>query len=283
MRELNRLITNITDGTRAAHAFIVEGRAGEGRSAFVTSLAMGLECTSPEPDSRPCGQCPSCRQVAAGTSLDVVRMNKSTGQSKNARATYKVNDASEFIERLGMGAYGRYLIGIIDDADTMSEVIQNKLLKTLEEPGRNTILLLAAANRDNLLSTVRSRCSEIRLADYSEDVNDLAPEDPGVSEARIKTFTEIASMFEDRKCRFHEFRAAVDKHIKSREEAYLLLDLLEDELRQMLMDPANSGSPEMLQKAAGHIEAASVARMDIRRELSYNKALKRLYLEIRQN
>lgn len=277
MRELNKLVKNITDGTRAAHAFIVEGRAGEERNSFVTALAQGLECTDPDENHRPCRICPSCRQVAAGTSLDVVRMNKSTGSGKTARTTYKVDDAAEFIERLAMGAYGRYLIGIIDEADSLSEVIQNKLLKTLEEPGRNTILILAASNRDNLLSTVRSRCSDIRLAEYCGGDSENAD-----IQVTARSITEVSNMLRDRNCRFHEFRTAVDKHIKSREDALMLLDSFEDDMRQSLHESGIHGEHASAQIAARNIEAAAVARMDIRREMTYSKALKRLFLELRQ-
>ena len=81
MQSINELVMNITDGTRAAHAFACEGRAGEARRAFINDLAAGLLCTSPEAGARPCGRCPSCLQAAAGTSMDIVRMSTSTGSN----------------------------------------------------------------------------------------------------------------------------------------------------------------------------------------------------------
>lgn len=289
MQSLNELVRNIADGKRAAHAFACEGIAGEARSAFVTALAQGLECTSEDEGARPCGRCPACRQVAAGTSLDVVHMNKSTGSGKTARAVYKVDDASTFIERLSMGAYGRYLIGIIDDADSMSEVVQNKLLKTLEEPGENTVIILAVSNRDNLLSTVRSRCSDIRISDYlntDREMYGAADEDQDMlhaggavtSEKQLQTMKELSGLIRDRKSNFYEFRNLMDKNIKSREEALLFLDILEDDLRDTLRNDERLG---VRKESAAGIELASIARMDIRREMAYSKALRRLYLEFR--
>ena len=108
MQSINELVMNITEGARAAHAFACEGRAGEARRAFINDLAAGLLCTSPEAGARPCGRCPSCLQAAAGTSLDIVRMSRSTGASKTGRETYRVDDAAAFIERLSMGSYGRH-------------------------------------------------------------------------------------------------------------------------------------------------------------------------------
>ena len=124
---LNSIIKSIAGGTSSAHAYIVEGRAVSAREEFINSLAMGLECLDPDAGARPCGHCSACRQVAAGSSMDVVRMQMS---GKNG---YKVDDANAFSSRLDMGAYGRYLIGIIDDADSLSDIVQNKLLKTLED------------------------------------------------------------------------------------------------------------------------------------------------------
>ena len=274
-QELGRLVMSIADGTRAAHAFVIEGAAGEARRDFVNALAQGLECTSPDEGTRPCGICPACRQVAAGTSLDVVHMQKSKGSGKTARESYKVDDASEFIERLNMGAYGRYLIGIIDDADSLSEAIQNKLLKTREEPGPQTLILLAASNRDNLLSTVRSRCSDIRLSDMGMPEEELAP-------GEESDYSDLIRMLEDRRCRFHEFRATLDKKIKSKEESLAFLDQFEDDLRQQMASMAGHPADRAaLQNVAQGIELAAVTRMDIRREMAYGKALRRLFLELR--
>lgn len=284
MRTLNDLILNITDGRRAAHAFIIEGRSGEARDAFITGLAKGLECTSPEEDKRPCGICPSCRQIAAGTSLDVVRMNKSPGSSKTARPSYKTDDAAEFIERLSMGSYGRFLIGIIDDADSLSEVIQNKLLKTLEEPSPDTVLLLGVSNKDDLLSTVRSRCSDIRMADYASDISADTENGEAVDpDASAKAIAALVGIITDPDCRFYKFRSEADKNIKSREDALLFLDLLEDELRRRFTAPEGGSTTLAAMQDTGRlIELTAVSRMDIKREMAYGKALRRLFLELRQ-
>ncbi|MBQ6389908.1 MAG: hypothetical protein IJH90_09915 [Mogibacterium sp.] len=295
MQDINKLIADITDGARAAHAFAVEGRAGEARAAFIRQLAQGLECQAASVRARPCGVCPSCRQIAAGTSLDVIHMNKSQGSGRTARATYKVDDAGAFIERLGMGEYGRFLIGIIDDADSLSEVVQNKLLKTLEEPGPNTILLLGVSNRDNLLSTVRSRCSDIRMSDYAgfhadRSGNDTERPDSGntgsSADPAQQAMQDIVRMLLDRKTAFHSYRTAIDKNIKSREEALSLLDLFEDELREQLFPDSGTaahapGISLTPASAAACIELASVARMDMQNEMQFGKALRRLFLELR--
>lgn len=279
MRNINDLISNITEGTRAAHAFIIEGRSARGRSSFITSLAAGLECSAPDIDMRPCGSCPACRQVAAGTSMDIVRMSKSAGQGKSGRETYRVDDAAAFIERLSMGAYGRYLIGIIDDADSLSETIQNKLLKTLEEPAVNTLIFLGVANRDNLLSTVRSRCSDIRLADYARDEDsddDTAQEEKKAAAERASALHKLADTIRSSNTAFFEFRAGADKILKTKEDALDFLEILEENLRDRMI----RGGERSTADYARDIELLNICRMDIRREMNHSRAVRRLFLEM---
>ncbi len=272
MQSINQLIMNITEGARAAHAFIIEGRAGDARASLIGTLAAGLECTSAEVSARPCGKCPACRQAAAGTSMDIVHMAKSPSAGKSGRETYKVDNAAEFIERLSMGSYGRFLVGIIDDADSLSETIQNKLLKTLEEPAPDTVILLAVSNRDNLLSTVRSRCSDIRVSDYLEEETEGAEE----NEAGKAAIAGLAGMMESGSP-FCEFRAALDKAVKTREDALIFLAVLEDALREKMLHAADRAGSV---KFAESIEKVNICRMDIKREMNHSRALKRLYLEV---
>ena len=269
MQSIKELISSITDGSRAAHAFVIEGQNGEARSEFLSSLAAGLLCSHPDPAARPCGRCPACRQVAAGTSPDVIRMTKSISSGRSGRETYKTEDAAAFIERLSMGAYGRHLIGIIDDADLLSETIQNKLLKTLEEPSSGPIILLAASNRDNLLSTVRSRCAEVRLARSSQD-HDGQETDP-------ENFEELINMIMREDTLFCDYRSMLDKTVKSREDAMSFLGGLESICRDHML---RSDAGDSL-KYASVIEMINTSRMDIRRDMNHTKALKRLFLEIR--
>ena len=250
--------------TSSAHAYIVEAGAGENRDRFVRDFVKGLNCECPDIGARPCNSCPSCRQIEAGTSMDVIHMEKS---GKNA---YKVEDAAALTERLGMGSYGRHIVGVVDEADLLSETIQNKLLKTLEEPEEGAIIILATANRDNLLRTVRSRCNAIRVSDYAGYESDEA-------EAVNENITETAAIFinsarrmtGDRTARrtpFHECRTAIDKKIKTQEEAIELLGVIEDACGE--------------QHIADAIDRIETARMDIYRGMQYGKALRRLYLEL---
>lgn len=256
-RTVNGIIENICGGASSAHAYIVEGRAGEARDTFIKELAMGLECLAPDVSARPCGSCDACRQVAAGSSMDIVRMQMS------GKTGYKTEDANTFAERLDMGAYGRFLVGVIDDADSLSETVQNKLLKTLEEPRDNVIILLGSSNPDHLLSTVRSRCSSVRVQeDWKEEES-----------SKEEALKETARMLYGGRA-FHEFRDALEKSVKTRADAILLTELAEDISRERMIagdDPA---------LMAARLELCEKARADMEQGMDRSRALKRLYLEL---
>ena len=218
---LNAIIKSIAGGSSSAHAYIVEGRSGSGRDDFIKKLSMGLECRCVDISSRPCGVCDACRQVAAGSSMDIVRMQMS------GKTAYKTEDANAFSSRLDMGAYGRYLIGIIDDADSLSETVQNKLLKTLEEPRPDVILLLGTSNPDHLLGTVRSRCSTIRLGTEQDGPDEAEDEKTDALKAAAELLGGEGA--------FCEFREAVEKCVKTRSDALMLIDLAEEGFRERMM------------------------------------------------
>ena len=257
---LNAIIKSIAGGTNSAHAYIVEGRAGSGRDEFIKKLSMGLECRCDDVSARPCGSCDACRQVAAGSSMDIVRMQMS------GKTGYKTEDANAFSSRLDMGAYGRYLIGIIDDADSLSETVQNKLLKTLEEPRPDVILLLGNSNPDHLLSTVRSRCSTIRLQASQEDAD-------GTESEKTEALKAAASLLGGEGA-FCEFREALEKSVKTRSDALMLIDQAEEGFRERMR------AGDMPAAMADRLELCEKARADIERDMDRNKALKRLRLEL---
>ena len=264
MKSIGDLVKNITDGASSAHAYIIEGRAGKARDEFIADLVSGLQCRTPKADGTACGSCDSCVQIAAGSNPDIVQMQKS------GKSSYRTEDAAAFMERLNMSAYGRYLIGIIDGAESMSEVVQNKLLKTLEEPAADVVLLLTTARSDELLDTVKSRCSLIRIQEYegySDEDEDEASGD----------YMEAVFMLLSQRTAFYEFRDFLDKHVKSPEDAQRLIALAEEKLRAAMAE----GKAAKL--CADRIEMAEKASADISRGMDKAKALKRLYLNYSDN
>lgn len=262
MYKISDLIRNINSGASAAHAYVIEDEREDVREEFIKTLTQGLECTAKDPGERPCGSCDACRQVAAGTSLDIVRMQKS------GKDYYYSQDVVVFTERLDMRAYGNYLIGIIEDAGSLSEIGQNKLLKTLEEPRDSVLLLLGVANSEMLLGTVRSRVSIIRPSAFEGYEHS---DENHTDEAAQNT----ASTMLDSNAAFHEMRTAIDKSVKTKADALKVIDALEDRISGEMR---NGGRPD---KSAAMLEICERARMDIERDMRIDRALKRLCLEIK--
>lgn len=241
--------------TSSAHAFIIEGK-GDSCKDFVTKFVKALNCEAEALDDRPCGECSSCRQIAAGTSLDVVYMQRS------GKSIYTVKDASQFIERLSMSPYGRHVIGVIGNAENLPELVQNKLLKTLEEPAPGVVIVLATSSSDNMISTVKSRCNLIRVSEFTSD--NYVESNEEINEI-VKSISS--------KMNFYEYRDVIDKKIKSQNDAIELLGLLEDSYRNKIIEKNGY-------KYSENIELIEMTRRDIYLGMHFAKALKRLSLEL---
>ena len=146
--------------------------------------------------------------------------------------------------------------------EMLSELLQNKLLKTLEEPYPETVLFLVTNNRESLLPTVRSRCAVLRLTEDERD---------GEEEQRAE---EFAARWHEARF-FHEIRALL-KDMKNDEEARGLLAVLEREARDRMMQP--DLTPEGRLAEAHFIEETERTAENLARKMDFRKALKEFYL-----
>lgn len=147
---------------RLPHAIMVHGQDGVGQSALALWTAQLALCDAAE---APCGHCGACILFLAGNHPDFHLIEVEEGASY-----IKVDQIRELASKLGMRSYrGRAKVGLIDPAERMNISSNNALLKTLEEPPEDTVLLLATARPERLAQTVRSRCQKIRIATPAED------------------------------------------------------------------------------------------------------------------
>ena len=144
------------DAERLAHALVIAGRHLTGKATFADALAARALCRQPAVAA--CGTCSECRLIAAGTHPDLLGIEPV--ESKQI----KVEQIRSLLGWMrGTPQRGGYRVVVLRPADAMNAISANALLKGLEEPGRDSLLLLVTDQPGRLLPTVRSRCQRINL------------------------------------------------------------------------------------------------------------------------
>ncbi|MBX3593969.1 DNA polymerase III subunit gamma/tau [Sphingomonas sp.] len=145
---------------RLAHAFLLTGVRGVGKTSTARLIAKALNCIGPDgqggPTIDPCGVCEPCRAIAEGRHIDVIEMD--------AASHTGVDDVREIIDASRYAAVSaRYKIYIIDEVHMLSKNAFNALLKTLEEPPGHVKFLFATTEVQKVPVTVLSRCQRFDL------------------------------------------------------------------------------------------------------------------------
>lgn len=162
-------LTALLDAGRLAHALLFVGPPGIGKALVARRLAARLACRA---GSAPCGDCSGCLQVAAGSHPDLRLIEapgaggRKEGRTKKEIGIDQARELKRFVALQAISAPRK--LAIIDDADRLSIAAQNALLKTLEEPPGQALLILVTASPGALLTTVRSRCQRIALRPLAE-------------------------------------------------------------------------------------------------------------------
>lgn len=142
------------------HAILLAGPAGLGKHEFARDLAQGLLCDQPTADGRACQQCRACHQFSAGTHPDILPVSP-----EDPGKAIKVDQIRALIEQFGFSSHqGGYRVAIISPAEQMNLNAANSLLKTLEEPPGQSLLLLVSAQPARLPATILSRCQRMEFA-----------------------------------------------------------------------------------------------------------------------
>lgn len=145
---------------RLPHALLLTGARGIGKQHFANVVARALLCAEPGVDGLPCGACPGCVQVTAGSHPDVAML-----APDQAGGVIKIDAIRQFVHTLYLTAQNQHgRVGFIQPADRMTPAAANSLLKALEEPPAGSHILLISDRPSALLATIRSRCQRLRLA-----------------------------------------------------------------------------------------------------------------------
>src|SRR6266581_2521684 len=189
-RPITETLKNAILHDRVAHGYIFSGARGAGKTTTARILAKALNCTGDKenrgptarlgqtggparpgqtgPTVTPCGACPSCLEIAAGNSVDVLEIDAASN-----RGIDEIRELRETVRYLP--ARDRYKVFIIDEVHMLTTEAFNALLKTLEEPPPRSLFILATTEPHKLPTTIQSRCQHFafRLLDYAEIYSEL--------------------------------------------------------------------------------------------------------------
>ena len=158
---VTRALRNAVQEGKVAHAYLFSGPRGTGKTSTARILAMALNCEAPvagEPD----GTCTSCVSIRSGSSMDVFELD--------AASNRKLDEMRDLLSRVALGSPGRWKVYIVDEVHQLTSDAASALLKTLEEPPRHVVFVLATTDPQKVLPTILSRTQHFEFRLLSGDL-----------------------------------------------------------------------------------------------------------------
>ena len=164
---VTRTLANAIQSNRVAHAYIFSGVRGVGKTTTARILAKALNCVN-GPTATPDNTCDACREITAGTSLDVLEIDAASN-----RGIDQIRELREMVRYAP--ASSRYKVVILDEAHQLTDEASNALLKTLEEPPERVAFILATTQPEDLVDTIKSRAQlfQFRALSFQEIATEL--------------------------------------------------------------------------------------------------------------
>lgn len=158
---IKKALKNAIELNKISHAYLFTGPRGTGKTSTARIFAKSLNCKE-GPTIAPCGVCENCIDITNSTPMDVIEID--------AASNRKVEDAQNILEKVMYAPVNsRYKIYIIDEVHMLSTTAFNALLKTLEEPPKNVIFILATTEVHKVLDTIKSRCQRFDFKRITTD------------------------------------------------------------------------------------------------------------------
>lgn len=163
-KALTATLKNAIGSQRLAQAYLFCGPRGVGKTSCARIFAKTINCMNPTVDGEACGVCESCRAIEQGNSFNLVELDAASNNS--------VDDIRAIMEQVNIPPQsGRYRVFIIDEVHMLSNAAFNAFLKTLEEPPKYVVFILATTEKHKVIPTILSRC---QIYDFKRiTVNDM--------------------------------------------------------------------------------------------------------------
>lgn len=160
-QHIKKALTNAINLDKISHAYLFTGPRGTGKTSTARIFAKSLNCVN-GPTVTPCGVCDNCVAITNSVPVDVIEIDAASNRS--------VEDAQNILEKVMYAPVNsRYKIYIIDEVHMLSTTAFNALLKTLEEPPKNVIFILATTEVHKVLDTIKSRCQRFDFKRITTD------------------------------------------------------------------------------------------------------------------
>lgn len=144
---------------RLPHALLITGLKGVGKSIFAKKMVKSLLCINNSNNFDACKQCRSCKTYNSGANPDYLEVKLLEG--KQQISVDQIRQLSEFLNHTR--SFDSYRVVLIEPVERMNRNAANSLLKCLEEPSNNTVIILVAENMNSVLPTIKSRCHRLPL------------------------------------------------------------------------------------------------------------------------
>jgi DNA polymerase-3 subunit gamma/tau len=238
-------LANAIKNDRVAHAYIFSGARGVGKTTAARILAKALNCAK-GPTAEPCGECDSCKEIAAGTSLDVIEIDAASN-----RGIDQIRELREMVRYAP--AASRSKVVLLDEAHMLTSEASNALLKTLEEPPDRVIFVMATTQPEDLADTIRSRSQHFhfRALTFAEITGRLeeiaAKEDLKIEPGALAVIARMAEgSLRDALSLLEQARAYCGDVIPDKEVRELLGVVPEDSLHELVAAIAEGSADRAL-------------------------------------
>lgn len=160
---ITKILKNAVKSNQLSHAYLFVGSRGTGKTSTARILAKAVNCKNPKKDGNPCEECNVCKAITDGNFLDLIEVDAASNRG--------IDQIRELKERIEFSpSEGAYKVYIIDEVHMLTNEAFNALLKTLEEPPKHVIFILATTDVHKLPATILSRCQryDFRLGSNEE-------------------------------------------------------------------------------------------------------------------